>query len=159
MRHFGRVFVMMCMLFGAAACGAEELVEFPTSSLAIDSQRGGELRFKVELAQSNEQLAQGLMFREEMAEDAGMLFNFGRDREVFMWMKNTPLPLDMLFINSAGEITRIVEHTEPYSLRSIGSGGLVRAVLELNAGTVKKHHIQTGDVVVHPWFVPKDGGV
>ena len=108
--------------------------------------------FSVELAVTEEARARGLMFRKDLPDGKGMLFDFGRDQEVAMWMKNTLIPLDMLFITASGRILRIAEDTEPMSERIIPSGGPVRAVLEVAGGTAKKYGIAAGDRVAHAWF-------
>jgi uncharacterized membrane protein (UPF0127 family) len=105
------------------------------------------LNFTVEIAASNEQRQYGLMFRKEMAEDAGMIFDFGQPRRVTMWMENTILPLDMLFIDSGGTIRHIKENAVPYSRAIIDSMGEVKYVVELNAGIVRKFEIKVGDKV------------
>jgi hypothetical protein len=87
------------------------------------------------------------MFRRELPEGQGMLFDFQFDQNVAFWMKNTYIPLDMLFIRSDGRILRIAENTEPLSERNIPSGGPVRAVLEVIGGTAKKLGIAAGDRV------------
>jgi len=126
-------------------------VTFETGSLVIESG-GGSHPFTIELARSPEQRSRGLMFRETMAPDAGMLFIYPRRQRISMWMKNTILPLDMLFIDSDGTIVRIAEWTQPHSLRTIESGGRVLGVLELNAGTSARLGIAVGDRVRHPAF-------
>ncbi len=83
--------------------------------------------FAVELAENDEERARGLMFRTELPEGRGMLFDFQREQDTSFWMKNTPLPLDIIFIRSDGTIRRIAANTTPYSLDSIPSGGPVRA--------------------------------
>ena len=108
--------------------------------------------FSVELAVTDNDRARGLMFRKELPEGTGMLFDFGSDQEVAMWMKNTLIPLDMMFIEADGRIRRIAENTEPMSERIIPSGGPVRAVLEVIGGTARKYGIAAGDRVAHPWF-------
>jgi len=92
------------------------------------------------------------MFVRELPEGRGMLFDFERDQEVAMWMRNTYIPLDMLFIRADGRIHRIAENTEPMSERVIPSGGPVRAVLEVIGGTARKLGIGVGDRVAHPMF-------
>ena len=99
-----------------------------------------------------EQHATGLMFRRELPEGQGMLFDFKAEQPVSFWMKNTYISLDMIFIRGDGRILRIAEHTEPLSERLIHSGGPVRAVLEVIAGTAKKLGIGPGDRVAHPIF-------
>jgi uncharacterized membrane protein (UPF0127 family) len=113
---------------------------------------GGRHAFAIELARTPEQLAQGLMFRPKLAEDAGMLFDFGRVQTVAMWMKNTLIPLDMLFLAADGRIVHIAEYAVPGSLEPLGPRESVRAVLELNAGTSRRLGIHTGDQVIHSLF-------
>jgi uncharacterized membrane protein (UPF0127 family) len=108
--------------------------------------------FAVELAVTDDQRATGLMNRKELPEGRGMLFDFARDSEVTMWMKNTLIPLDMIFITRDGRIHRIAENTEPLSERIIPSGGPVRAVLEVIGGTARKLGLAPGDRVAHPMF-------
>jgi uncharacterized protein len=108
--------------------------------------------FSVELAGDDAERARGLMFRKELPEGRGMLFDFGTDQDVAMWMKNTLIPLDMIFIRADGQIARIAENTAPMSTKIIPSGGLVRAVLEVAGGTAKKLGIAVGDRVAHRMF-------
>ena len=103
--------------------------------------------FEVEMAITPEEKEHGLMFRKELPAGHGMLFDFQFDQPVAFWMKNTYIPLDMLFIRSDGRILRIAENTEPFSERNIPSGGPVRAVLEVISGTAKKLGIAPGDRV------------
>lgn len=109
--------------------------------------------FRIELARSDEERSQGLMFRTELADDAGMLFDFGPDpRPVSMWMKNTLIPLDMAFIAQGGRIARIAAMTTPRSLTSIPSGEDVVAVLEVRGGRFEELGVKEGDLVRHPLF-------
>ncbi len=108
--------------------------------------------FAVELATNDAERQKGLMFRKELPEGQGMLFDFKQDQDISMWMRNTYIPLDMLFINSDGRIRRIAENTTPLSERTIPSGGPVRGVLEVIGGTAKKLGIAPGDRVAHPIF-------
>jgi hypothetical protein len=121
-------------------------------TLSISTQGGQKQTFKVEVARNDADRAQGLMFRRSMPADQGMLFDFARVEPVSMWMQNTYLPLDMLFIRADGTIARIAANTEPLSTRTIPSGEPVLAVLELNAGTAAKLGIKPGDRVEHPVF-------
>ena len=120
---------------------------FETESLLIRTKAGKEITFSVELAVAVNQRQQGLMNRDEMAEDRGMLFDFGETRRVYMWMKNTYLPLDMLFIGRDGRIALIKADTMPLSEEIIDSHDPVRFVLELNAGTAQKLGIAAGDMI------------
>lgn len=122
------------------------LVKFSQETLMIRSG-GITHKFTVELALNSRQHAQGLMFRQRMAPDAGMLFVYRREEPTAMWMKNTLIPLDMLFITRDGTILRIAERTVPMSEAIIGSGGPVVAVLELNAGTASRLGLKPGGKV------------
>jgi uncharacterized membrane protein (UPF0127 family) len=108
--------------------------------------------FSVELVENDADRAKGLMFRKELPEGSGMLFDFHREQDVSFWMENTYIPLDMIFIRGDGRILRIAENTEPLSTRMIPSGGPVRAVLEVIGGTARKLGIAPGDRVGHPIF-------
>jgi uncharacterized membrane protein (UPF0127 family) len=121
-------------------------------NLSIATQGGQRQTFRVEVARNDADRAQGLMFRRSMPADQGMLFDFGRVEPVSMWMQNTYLPLDMLFIRADGTIARIAANTEPLSTRTIPSGEPVLSVLELNAGMAAKLGIKPGDRVEHPIF-------
>src|SRR5262249_61955628 len=96
--------------------------------------------------------ARGLMYRRSVPESYGMLFDFKRDQEVDMWMKNTYVSLDMIFIQGDGRIRRIAENTETESEKIIPSGGQVRAVLEVVAGTARQLGIEPGDQGASPIF-------
>ena len=114
--------------------------------------RSGVHDFTVELAVTPKDTARGLMFRRELPEGHGMLFDFRREQETAFWMKNTYISLDMIFIRGDGRILRIAENTQPLSERLVPSGGRVRAVLEVIAGTAKKLGLAPGDRVAHPIF-------
>ena len=108
--------------------------------------------FSVEMATTEEEKQTGLMYRKELADGKGMLFDFSPEQQISMWMKNTYISLDMIFIRADGRILRIAENTEPLSTRIISSGGLAKGVLEVIAGTAQKYGIQPGDRVAHPLF-------
>lgn len=112
----------------------------------------GTHRFMVEFADTPERRAVGLMHRASMPADHGMLFDFKTDAPVAMWMRNTRIPLDMLFIAKDGRIVNIAERTVPFSETTVPSKGPVRAVLELNGGTSARLGIKPGDRVTHPMF-------
>jgi len=117
--------------------------------------QSGRHAFQVEVARNDADRAQGLMYRRSMPADRGMLFDFGRVEPVAMWMKNTYLSLDMLFIRPDGTIARVAENAEPLSTRTIPSGEPVQAVLELNGGTAARLGIKAGDRVEHPIFAKR----
>jgi uncharacterized protein len=108
--------------------------------------------FAVEMALTPEEQAKGLMFRRELPEGQGMLFDFQHEQPATFWMKNTYVPLDMIFIRADGTILRIAENTVPLSEALVPSGGPVRAVLEVVAGTARRLGIAPGDRVAHPIF-------
>ena len=118
----------------------------------IFSKAEKDITFQVEVADTDETRAKGLMFRTKMPENEGMIFDFGESRPVYMWMQNTYIPLDMLFLTEEGLVHHIVEETTPLSRSLIGSGGAVRYVLEVKAGTVKRHQLKKGDQVQHQLF-------
>jgi acetoin utilization protein AcuC len=128
------------------------LATFERDGLILHTAEGAELAFDIELAASPQQQSQGLMYRQNLAADAGMLFLYRPAREVSMWMKNTLIPLDMLFIAEDGIVVKIAERTVPLSLTTISSGERVRAVLEINGGMASRLGIRPGDRVVHPAF-------
>lgn len=108
--------------------------------------------FTVEVADDPEETSMGLMFRESMDEDKGMLFDFGNPRVPSMYMKNTLIPLDMLFIDGTGEIIMVARNTVPGSLRTISPPVPVKGVLEINGGQAAALGIEPGDTVVHSVF-------
>ncbi|MDQ0320234.1 uncharacterized membrane protein (UPF0127 family) [Pararhizobium capsulatum DSM 1112] len=123
-------------------------VTFDVAPLTIVTADGHKHDFTVELAVDSDQRALGLMNRREMADNHGMLFDFGQTRQVMMWMKNTYLPLDMLFLRQDGKIATVRENAVPLSETIIDSREPVAFVVELNAGTVKRLGLAEGDTVV-----------
>jgi uncharacterized membrane protein (UPF0127 family) len=111
--------------------------------------------FSVEMATTEKEKETGLMYRKELPDGKGMLFDFSPEQQISMWMKNTYISLDMIFIGANGRILRIAENTEPESTRIISSGGPAKAVLEVVAGTARKYGIVPGDRVAHPLFNSK----
>jgi uncharacterized membrane protein (UPF0127 family) len=128
---------------------------FEEDRLAIATAAGAQ-QFAVEVAVTSEQRAQGLMYRERLPADAGMLFLYPAARPVSMWMKNTLIPLDMLFIGDDGRILHIAERAIPGSTATISSMQPARAVLELNGGTAARLKIQVGDRVLYRTFGTAD---
>ena len=109
--------------------------------------KNGTHSFMVELAKNDADRARGLMFRKELPEGTGMLFDFDGEQELSFWMKNTYIPLDIIFIRADGTIRRIAANTEPLSERTVQSGGPARYVLEVIGGTARKLGIEAGDKV------------
>jgi len=146
MRHASRLWVLVVVLLAVAPARPASL-----QSLEIASKTGVH-SFTVEVADTEAEREKGLMFRKELPEGHGMLFDFHSDQEVSFWMKNTFIPLDMIFIRGDGRILRIAANTQPMSTRIIPSGGPVRAVLEVAGGTAEKLGIEPGDMVAHAIF-------
>ncbi len=141
-------------LFAAACFLASQLVpasaaEFQPLEIATKS---GVRMFSVEMAKTDEERAKGLMYRKELPDGQGMLFDFTPEQTISMWMKNTYISLDMIFIGGDGRVIRIAENTETESTKIISSGSPAKAVLEVIAGTARKYGIVPGDQVVHPLF-------
>ena len=134
----------LALIAGAAQAATIEPLEILT--------RSGVHVFEVELAITDDERGKGLMFRRDLPQGRGMLFDFKRDQMVAMWMKNTFVSLDMIFIRADGRIAHIAENTTPQSEAIISSRVPVRGVLEVVAGTAKKLGIQPGDKVAHRWF-------
>ncbi len=133
--------------------GGEPAAAFESSEASVLS--GGRTHeFRVEVARTRREQIQGLMFRRRLDADAGMLFVYRRAARVLMWMKNTYVPLDMLFIDRTGAIVEIAQRTVPLSTATISSKKPVTAVLEVNAGTVARLGIEIGDRVVSPALPP-----
>ena len=140
-----RVVVAGLHLLLVAAC-ANESVALPVETVVIDTHKGP-TKFRVELANDPESQASGLMYRKELAPNAGMLFDFGRPRFVSFWMKNTYIPLDMLFVRADGTIASIEPNAVPLSTETIPSHEPIVAVIELNGGRAHALDIEPGDRV------------
>lgn len=151
-----RIFVMVALAATLVASTARSQPQtFERDRLAI-ATAGGAQQFDVELAVTSEQRAQGLMYRQRLPAEAGMLFLYPAARPVSMWMKNTVIPLDMLFIGGDGRILQIAERAIPGSTATISSLQPALAVLELNGGTAARLKIQVGDRVLYRTFGTAD---
>src|SRR5262249_16204002 len=126
---------------------------FERSTLQIATDDSQLHTFKIWVADNNERRQRGLMFVTKLDADAGMLFIYDRPQEISMWMKNTKIPLAILFVAGKGRVMRVVANTEPESLKTIDSGSEVVGVVELNAGAAAKLHIKAGAKIIHPAFV------
>jgi len=141
--------VLVWLLGALAACTLSATVPLAAAELRpleIVTKTGVQV-FSVEEAKTDEERERGLMFRTSLPEGQGMIFDFSPEQNVSMWMKNTLIPLDMIFIRADGRILRIAENTKIQSEDIIASGGPVRAVVEVIAGTAKKYGIAPGDRV------------
>jgi uncharacterized protein len=151
MRSWLPASVAAIVLVAAPVCAAA------LQSLSVVSEKGA-FTYNVELANDDATREKGLMFRKEMPKDHGMLFDFGKNQVAYMWMKNTFIPLDMVFIRADGEVASIAKNAQPQSLAIISSGVRVRAVLELNAGEADAIGVKPGDHVKHKMFKAKTAG-
>ena len=144
---------LIALVISACCAGSVfgQLQRFPTAELTIVTAAGPR-KFTIELATTPAQMEQGLMFRQSLAPESGMLFDFKTPSMASMWMKNTFIPLDMLFIDAQGRIVNIAERTVPGSLDPVGAAAPARAVLELNGGTAARLGIRPGDRVLFPIF-------
>lgn len=137
------------LLFAPAAYIATRQPALAQSIMKTDTltivTASGQHQFEVEIASTEEQQARGLMGRRYMPADRGMIFDYPDVRPISMWMENTYISLDMLFVDAEGKIVRIAEKAEPLSRRFIPSGVPIRAVVELNAGTVARIGAKVGD--------------
>ena len=136
---------------GLAAPGGSSVRAAEFQPLEIATKSGVKV-FSVEMATTEEEKTTGLMYRKHLPDGQGMLFDFSPAQQVSMWMKNTYISLDMIFIGPDGRVLRIAENTEPLSTRIIPSRGLAKGVLEVIAGTARKYGIAPGDQVAHPLF-------
>lgn len=132
---------------------AEEQVRLLKPFEAVEIATGkGVVMLQMEVARNDADRTRGLMYRTSLPDRHGMLFDFEAEQPIFMWMKNTYIPLDMLFIREDGSIIRIEEMTTPHSTRTIASGEPARAVIELAGGSARRLGIMPGDKVAHPIF-------
>lgn len=142
------------VFFGGAVVTAQGQETFPKAEISILSGSKTH-KFTVEVARTRNQLTQGLMWRRKVPRDTGMLFLYPSDGIIRMWMKNTLVPLDMLFIDRSGIITQIKERTVPHSTAIISSYKKARAVLELAGGTSSHLGLKPGDRILHEAFAKR----
>lgn len=142
------IFILFSIASAQAGGAPQNLEVMP---LAVETE-GGWYRFEVEVARTPKEQSQGLMYRENMADHQGMLFHYRFPQSVGFWMKNTYIPLDLIFIQPDGTIVNIARDTEPHSLAIINSVGWVTGVLELNGGLTEELGIAPGDIVHHEIF-------
>lgn len=137
--------ISILLISSVSPASAQE--KFSSEKLTVQTADGKSHEFTAELATNDGQRQQGLMFRKSMEPDHGMLFDFGTDRDVSMWMRNTFIPLDMVFIAKDGQVTHVHRNAVPHSEDIISSRGAVRYVLELNGGVTRKLGIESGATV------------
>ena len=162
-RRRGRIWLVLivAVMLGATAYALYANLTRGPAAIAVQGQAlerleirtaGGPQVFQVEVMRNDEDRARGLMHRRHMPADRGMLFDFKQESPITMWMKNTYISLDMVFIRRDGTIHRIEERTETLSERAIEAGAPVLSVLEINAGAAARLGIKPGDKVVHSLF-------
>ena len=147
MREMIKSAFVALFLWALAGAAAAQGPHFDRSMLTIRTVEGKEIALDVEWAITADQRAHGLMFREELGDHQGMIFDFGTTRDVMMWMRNTPLSLDMVFIDESGLVKRIASRTTPFSETIIPSGAPVRYVLEILGGQATALGIAEGAIV------------
>jgi len=140
--RFARLLAVFGLVLLVAACANQPGLVLKTAE--------GDFTFEVELADTQQLRAQGLMFRQELADNKGMLFDFQEEREVAFWMRNTFIPLDMIFIAADGTVMNIHENARPQDETSIPSGFPVRFVLEIPGGRSAQIGLKAGDKMLHP---------
>lgn len=144
----------LCFAFGLASCkeqsAAQQGALYPLS--IVSQSTGQSIAFNVELAANHKEQEKGLMHRESMPDDQGMIFTYPSPQHSYFWMKNTLIPLDIIFVGSDNRIIHIHKGAKPHDLTPIPSGGLSRAAIEVNAGIVDKFGISVGDKVVFSHF-------
>jgi len=145
--------LLALLLLAAMMVAGQAGAAFGADAIVVET-RSGPHRFTIEWASTSAERERGLMERQSLPVDHGMMFDFGVENPVTFWMKNTPLSLDMIFIGADGVVRRIEPATEPYSLKMIPSGAPVRYVLEVEAGTAKRVGIVAGD----RFGIPADRG-
>ena len=144
--HAAALLIALCLVGVACDAWAASLQQLEIAT------KSGPRAFLVEMATTEDEKNIGLMNRSELPDGRGMLFDFSPPQLVSMWMKDTLIPLDIIFIQADGRILRVAQNTEPLSTFAIPSGGVVKGVLEVIGGTAKKYGIGSGDRVRHPLF-------
>ncbi|MBI2534358.1 MAG: DUF192 domain-containing protein [Deltaproteobacteria bacterium] len=148
MKRWYSVAVLFALMSITSSCSAEPRV-------VISTREGREAVFQVEVADTPAKRELGLQYRRELAADRGMIFLFPAPSLQSFWMKNTPLPLDMIFIGSDRKIAGIVERTVPFSLEPRSAGAPSQFVLEINGGLSKRLGIRAGDSVRFEGIAPQ----
>lgn len=151
LRAAARGGLLLALLLPVLPAAGDSPAATALQPLVIETGTGTH-EFMVEFADTPALQARGLMFRPSLDPDRGMLFDFGRDREITMWMENTAVSLDMIFLSADGRVHHIARDTVPFSREHIGSRGAARAVLEVVAGTARRIGLKRGDLVRHAMF-------
>lgn len=155
LRTFAWLLLSLAPMIGSADEAPSLDQTFPRSGLQIATTDARLHRFQIWVADNDARRMRGLMYVRSMRDDQGMLFIFPAAQPISMWMKNTYIPLDMVFIGPNGRITHIAANTVPHSLETVHSNGPARAVLELNAGVAARLKLRPGLLVLHEAFGSK----
>ncbi|MAF59054.1 DUF192 domain-containing protein [Ponticaulis sp.] len=139
------------LVMAPVAFAQSAAIFMPEGPLTIETQ-SGPVTITAEVADEPDEIATGLMFRENIAEDRGMIFDFGTPREPNMWMRNVEFPIDMVFMDAEGTVLAIVAHAQAHSERHINPGFPVKGVLELADGQANAFGIRPGDQIIHEIF-------
>lgn len=145
--------IYLSLLLAAAPAVITSAPTAKLEPLTIECAKGEKV-FSVEVVRQEKDRNRGLMFRHSLAADQGMLFDYDPPQNISFWMKNTYIPLDIIFVDAQGRILNIAENTTPFSLEHLPSAGQARGVLEINGGLSKKFGIKAGDKVHHAIFDP-----
>ena len=157
LKHAARA-AALAVLLALAACAQSETQSGDSGEAVVETEQvtidtaGGPVRFTVEIADDDQERARGLMFRDSLSDDRGMLFHFQEPEHASFWMRNTQISLDIIFIGVDGRILNIAERTTPYSEQGVPATGLTRGVLEIRGGLARERGIQPGDRVRHRIF-------
>jgi uncharacterized membrane protein (UPF0127 family) len=153
LRCIAAVFLAACLGFLPALADELPAIErLPAEALVIETGSGKSITFKTEIADTDAERARGMMYRQDMAEDEAMLFIWPAPHEAAMWMRNTYIPLDMLFIAPDGDVVHIHRNAVPHSLDVISANRNVLAVLEIKGGAAARLGLSAGDRVKHRFF-------
>ncbi len=149
---FASFFTLILSVTAVAQTAKDDVVDFGEPKPLKVISENTEHEFLVEEAKTLDQQARGMMWRETMDADTGMIFEFEEPKVATIWMKNTSIPLDILFVRSNGKILKIEHSHKPYTERSASSEAVIAAVVELKGGEAKARGIRPGDVIEHPFF-------
>jgi uncharacterized membrane protein (UPF0127 family) len=147
-----KVVLLVSLWLAGAAAAFDPGAAPPVEPLTIETAAGTKHEFRIEVVKEEKARNRGLMFRHELAEDGGMLFDYGTPQPLSFWMKNTYISLDILYIDARGTILNIAASTTPLSLQPLPSSGPARAALEVRGGTAARLGIKPGDRVRHRIF-------
>lgn len=142
-------FLSVVLLLLALSSGLYILYNLHTQKFLFIQTPEEKIRLSYEVANTPEKQETGLMYRKKIPDDYGMIFIFPKSQIIYMWMKNTYIPLDMIFFDETGKITHTHQNAQPHDLSLISSEKPAKGVVEVNAGFIKKHKISVGHQIIH----------